>query len=512
MFDQRTSGVLLHISSLPGPCGGDLGPCARHFVDWLVVARQSVWQMLPIAPVGVSGSPYMGLSSCAGNPAFVAFEPLVANGWIDAAAMPKLPPGGRLDVARAAELRCSALRTAFAGFEAAASSSHRDAFGAWCLEESDWLDDYADFMVRVDHFGHDEWWRWSVYPSPDVGHVRGTTFWKFVQWCFDWQMRELREYANRKGVRLLGDLPLYVAHYSVDVWAESELFAVDDEGQLELVTGVPPDPVSPSGQRWGTPQFRWERHAEQGYRWWIRRLRRSHRFFDAMRIDHFRAFAAYWEIPAAADAAGGRWVKGPGRAFFDKMYAALGPVDWMVEDLAYIITADVHALREELRLPGTRVLLYGFVGGPDSEYLPHNYTRHCVAYTGTHDNDTARGAWCSSSTGERAAMKAYLGDAGEAVHWAMIRVLATSVANTVIFPFQDVLGLDSSHRMNVAGTVSHANWSWRFEWSMVGPEPALRLGEITTVSGRYRPEPTDGAVATSLASRTSEDPWDDYPF
>jgi 4-alpha-glucanotransferase len=496
-LDQRTSGVLLHVTSLPGPHGiGDFGPAAFHFVDWLAGAGQRLWQVLPLTPIGPGDSPYQSVSAFAGSPLMVALEPLVERGWLPA---PDAEAAGfdprRVDYGRVVPWRMARVREAAAGFFAAATPAERAAFETWCGNESGWLDDYALFMaLEAVHTGA-AWWQWPAplarrEPAALAAARRvqadEVAFWCFVQWCFDTQLAELKRHANARGVGIVGDLPIFVAHHSADCWARPELYHLDIDFQPTVVAGVPPDFFSATGQRWGNPLYHWERMADDGYRWWTARVRRMLAQADVFRIDHFRGFAAYWEIAADCPTAiDGRWVLGPGKALFDAIEAELGRLPIIAEDLG-VITPDVEALRDGCGFPGMRILQFAFGGDGSHTYLPHNYGPGSVVYTGTHDNDTTLGWWRgAASETERRNASVYLGlpsgdDTG--VTGAMVRAAATSVARTAIFPLQDVLGLDGSHRMNVPGQMG-GNWGWRFEWSMVG-EAGRALGELTAISGR----------------------------
>jgi 4-alpha-glucanotransferase len=493
-LNQRSAGVLLHITSLPGPHGiGDLGPEAHHFVDWLAAAGQSIWQVLPTTPVGPGDSPYQSVSAFAGSPVMVALEPLVAKGWL---APPVLPAGGfgteRVDYLCVTPWRLAQLRAASDAFFARAADVDRAEFSAWCLVQADWLDDYVLFMALETTHAGAPWWHW---PQPQrarepaalaaarrelAGEIR---FWQFVQWCFDTQWAALKAHANQRGVYLMGDLPIFIAHHSADCWARPDLYTLDADCQPTVVAGVPPDAFTAEGQRWGNPLYRWDRMAAEGYAWWIARMRRALAQTDAFRIDHFRGFAAYWEVPATSPTAiDGHWVPGPGQAVFDALARALGPLPIVAEDLG-VITPDVTALRDGCGFPGMRILQFAFGDDARNVYLPHHHTPASVVYSGTHDNDTSRGWWAAIPAHERAFAGAYLAADADDVHWAMIRAAFNSVANTAIVPMQDVLGLDGSHRMNLPGTPT-GNWSWRFDWSMVGHEPGRVLGVMTAASGR----------------------------
>ena len=493
-LNHRSAGVLLHITSLPGPHGiGDFGPEAFHFVDWLVSAGQHVWQLLPMTPIGPGDSPYQSVSAFAGSPLMVALEPLVARGWLPP---PTLPEGGfdaaRVDYARVVPWRLVQLRRAAAGFFAQAGADDRAAFADWCASQADWLADYALFMALAAAHEGQFWWQWpaaerardaQALADARATHADEIAFWQFVQWSFDVQWAAVKAYANARDVAIMGDLPIFVAHHSADCWARPELYELDADFQPAVVAGVPPDAFTAEGQRWGNPLYRWDRMATDGYAWWTQRVRRALAQTDVFRIDHFRGFSAYWEVPASCPTAmEGRWVAGPGRALFDALAAALGELPIVAEDLG-IITPDVTALREACGFPGMSVLQFAFGDDAKNLYLPHHITPASVVYTGTHDNDTTRGWWHSATPHERAYAAAYLAAGADDIHWAMIRAASNSVALTAVFPLQDVLGLDGAHRMNKPGSPT-GNWAWRFDWSMVGSEPGRVLGLVTAASGR----------------------------
>jgi len=491
----RASGVLLHLSSLPGPHGiGDFGPSAHHFVDWLHGAGQHLWQWLPTTPIGPGNSPYQSVSAFAGSPLMVALEPLVGRGWL---APPKVPAAGfdarRVDFAQVAPWRLNQLRAAAAGFEARASAAERRSLADWGEAQAGWLDDYTLFMALEAAHGGRPWWQWddalrgrepAALARARREHAAEIGFWRFVQWCFDEQCTALKAYANARGVAIMGDLPIFVAHHSADCWARPDLYLLDDGFRPTVVAGVPPDDLGPLGQRWGNPLYRWDRMAAEDYAWWTARVRRALSQADVFRIDHFRGFAAYWEIAASSPMAiDGRWVPGPGRSLFDTIERSLGALPIVAEDLG-LITPDVVELRQACGFPGMKVLQYAFGGNATHEYLPHNFEPGCVVYSGTHDTDTARGWWDAATARERRFAGTYLACGANDVHWAMIRAACNSAAALAVFPLQDVLGLPSAHRMNTPGTEDGANWSWRFAWDEVGAEPGRVLGLIAAASGR----------------------------
>ena len=497
-LNRRLAGVLLHPTSLPGPHGsGDFGPSAYHFVDWLCEGRQSVWQVLPLTPVGAGNSPYASVSAFAGSPLLIAAEPLRDRGWLaptDAAA-PRDFDDARVDFERVTRWRMDMLHAAAAGFRQRASAHDRDDFELFCATQSHWLDDYALFMALDDHHRARQVWNWTQWPpalalrEPAVlqaaraEHVAAVDFWRFVQWCFFGQWRRLKGYANGKGIRLVGDLPIFVAHHSADCWARPQLFQLDAALQPRVVAGVPPDLFTAEGQRWGNPLYDWPAMAQDGFAWWIARLRHELARADLVRIDHFRGFAGYWEIPASAPTAiDGRWVPAPGEALFAAFRAALGdelPV--IAEDLG-VITPDVEALRDGNGLPGMKILQFAFGDSPANPYLPHNHLPNCCVYTGTHDNDTALGWWRSTTEAERRYAALYLNSDEAGASWALIRAAWASVARLAVCQLQDALDLGGEHRMNVPGQMGC--WTWRFRWEQVGAEPARRLAEMTTVYGR----------------------------
>lgn len=491
-LNQRSAGVLLHITSLPGPHGvGDFGPAAFRFVDWLESAGQRIWQLLPTTPIGPGDSPYQGVSAFAGSPWMVALEPLVERGWLTLDPVPAFN-AERVDYGSVLPWREAQLRKAAAGFAERATPAQRAAFATWCDAQREWLDDYALFMAIRSPLGGQPWWAWSrelarrepaALAKARAEHAAELSFWQFVQWQFDVQAAALKTYANGKGVSIMGDLPIFVAHDSADCWSRPDLYELDENFQTTVVAGVPPDDLGPLGQRWGNPLYRWDRMAAEDYAWWTARVRRALTQADVFRIDHFRGFAGYFEIPAASpDATQGRWLTGPGKPLFDAIARALGPLPIVAEDLGYI-TEDVHQLRDGCGFPGMKILQFAFGGDTQHEFLPHMWPRAAVAYTGTHDNDTVRGWWDNANPRERAYAGSYLACGEHDVHWAMIRACCNSVANIAVFPLQDVLGLPSSHRMNIPGVLG-GNWGWRFTWDMLGSEPARVLGLITAASGR----------------------------
>ncbi len=510
MATQRQSGILLHPTSLPGPHGsGDLGRSAYHFVDWLVAGKQSLWQVLPLGGTGPGNSPYMSPSAFAGNELLIDLVQLRDAGWLTEAEIAPSPDflDERVNFPAIHLFRRARLRSAAERFFVEANAETQQAFAAFCNHEKHWLDDYALFMaLDKTHGGYGK--VWQDWPAPlaqrKAKALREATstlteecnFWKFCQWCFATQWAALKKYANARGIAIIGDIPIFVSPHSADVWAHQELFDLDAAGHPLVVAGVPPDYFSETGQRWGNPLYHWPAHEKEGYRWWTERMRAMMTLCDIVRIDHFRGFESYWEIPASSlTAVKGKWKPGPGVALFDALRHAHGqhkvkhPLKIIAEDLG-IITPQVTALREAIGLPGMRILQFAFDGDPDNLYLPHNYEAHSVVYTGTHDNDTTVGWWNSLNETEQGYVRHYLGCTGEAIEWDMIRAASASVASLSIIPMQDVLGLDSEHRMNQPGK-AEGYWEWRFAWDQVGPWHAERLADLAHLHGRI-PRPNKG--------------------
>lgn len=497
--------MLLHPTCLPGPHGsGDLGAPARRFIDFLAASLQRWWQMLPIAPPGYGESPYSAESAFAGSPLLVSLEMLAADGLLDEATL--VPehslPRDHVEHAPTAAHRARLLAAAFESFEARAGTDR--AFDVFCGENASWLEDFALYRALKTAHGGVQWTRWTealrtreprAIEAARTRYARAIAFEKFVQYTFDTQWRALRAYAGERGVGLIGDLPIVVAHDSADVWRDPAAFFLDEGGEPTQVAGVPPDYFSATGQRWGNPIYRWRRMQKSGYAWWIERLRIALRRFDAVRLDHFIGFQRYWAIPATEPTAvRGRWMKGPGARFFDAVKAALGDLPLIAEDLGEVTPA-VYALRDRYGLPGIKILQFAFGDDPSAPtFLPHTFRRRSVVYTGTHDNDTTVGWFRDTGGGdstrtaaqaqaEREAVLRYLGTTGEQIHWDMIRLALASVAGLALFPMQDLLGLGSEARMNRPGK-SGRNWAWRLEEAALTPELAEHLAELTRTYGR----------------------------
>lgn len=509
VLDERACGVLLHPTSLPGPWGcGDIGPAARAFAEWLVAAGQSWWQMLPVVDPGYGASPYSARSAFAGSPLLLSPDDLVAEGFIEQADLNGLRTrsGARADLERARAIRWHAVEAAYersTGWPK--RSRERRAFEAFTEEHRDWLDDWCLFATLHHAQGDRQWTEWEpalrARKPAALAAVRrdfadDLARHAFAQWLFDRHWSRLRERCAAHGIRLLGDAPIFVAHDSADVWAHPELFHLDARGQPTVVAGVPPDYFSSTGQRWGNPLYRWSALRRDGYGWWMDRLRATLHRFDAIRLDHFVGFHNAWEIPASEPTAmNGRWVPGPGDAFFERARKVLGGLPLVAEDLG-VVTPEVKGLRDRFGLPGMRVLQFAFgtdMSAPD--FLPHVYPRRCLAVTGTHDNDTVVGWFTDDGRAstrtkaaiarERRACLDYLGTPGEEIHWDMIRETYRSVANLAIAPLQDVLGLGTEARMNRPGTVA-GNWTWRMRPNEATQRDARRLAALARTYGRVR--------------------------
>ncbi|MGE0439044.1 MAG: 4-alpha-glucanotransferase [Gemmatimonadales bacterium] len=488
MTSSRSAGVLLHPTSLPGPGGiGSLGDDAHRFLDFLAAAGMSLWQVLPLGPTGYGNSPYQCFSAFAGNPLLIAVPD-------DSGDFPE----HRVDFATVIPHKQARLRQVTAAFVP------DDHYGRFVAEQGWWLEDYALFMALKGAHGGVAWpdWEpgaalrdpaaldgWRARLAAEIEHFRRE------QAIFFAQFGAVRRAARERGIRLMGDLPIYVAHDSADVWANRSLFKLDDRGRLRCQAGVPPDYFSATGQLWGNPIYDWAEMRRRGFDWWIRRIRSAFESFDVVRIDHFRGFEAFWEVPAGEETAvNGRWVEGPGGALFEAVTAALGPLPIVAENLG-VITPAVEALRERFGYPGMSILQFAFgTDGQANTFLPHSYPKERVVYTGTHDNDTTMGWWSSTGEGdstrsaedvarEKDFARRYLNADGSEMHWTLIRTALASVAETALIPLQDILGLGTEARMNLPGRQS-GNWEFRFAWSQATAEIAARLRELATLYQR----------------------------
>lgn len=505
-FDERSSGILLHPTSLPGPHGvGDLGPAAYEFVDFLKAAGQRWWQMLPVGPHGAGNSPYDSSSAFAGSPLLIGLHDLAEQGLLaksELKAPKKLAEAKAAAYQEAIRFKDARLRNAYERFQADASAEQRAEFESFKAQAASWLDSYSLFTALKHHTNQQAWFQWplelrsrktSALKRAKQELTSEVEYCCFQQFQFDRQWRGLRAHCARQGIRLLGDVPMFVAHDGADVWEHQDLFFLDEAGERTFMAGVPPDYFSEDGQLWGNPLYRWSVLRRNGYAWWLARLEQTLERFDALRLDHFIAFHRYWEIPGGATSAKhGRFVKVPGKDFFKKVRKKLGGLPFVAEDLG-LITPKVHELRDQFELPGMRVLQFGFSTGAEV-YQPHRYPPRALAYTGTHDNDTIVG-WLDAKPSDSAAEAAWAAERERALsyvgatknskdrHWAMIRALMMSVANTAIFPLQDVLGLDTSARMNVPGTPT-GNWTWRVSNEQLSPAISRRMRTLSELYER----------------------------
>jgi 4-alpha-glucanotransferase len=496
MESMRAAGVLAHATSLPGPCGiGDLGPGTVRFLDWIAEAGLRLWQLLPLGPAGLHGSPYSSPSSYAGNPLLISPQQLAGAGWLPAGALDNLPPfpEGSVQFSSVEPWKMELLRHSWHRFDRAVPLEVR-----WELErfieqpeQAHWLEDWALYAALKERFKGSAWIEWDDELRrrlPSALRAAGRelseeiAFHRYLQFLFFRQWSELRREAQARGITLLGDLPFYVAPDSADIWSHQELFQLDDAGRPLKVGGVPPDYFSKTGQLWGNPLYRWERIAERGYEWWIERIRASIRLVDILRLDHFRGFASYWEIGAEEETAvAGRWAPGPGKPLFDALRDALGSLPMIAEDLG-LITPDVEELRMELGLPGMRVLQFAF-DDPASTHRPENHTEDCVVFTGTHDNDTLRGWFNSLEEPAQRDLLEYLDATPERVVWRMIEAAYGSPADLALVPLQDLFGLGSEARMNRPG-LAEGNWSWRAREASLTLDLASNLRSLAVSTGR----------------------------
>ncbi len=499
MHFKRSSGVLLHITSLNSHGGiGDLGPAAHAFVSFLASARQHVWQVLPLCPTGYGNSPYAGSSAFAGNPYLISLEMLADWGWIARDRIASLDGRpGHVDFEEVEQCKLPLLHEAAANFLERAPHETQiqpqwEQFLAFCREQSAWLADYALYAVLRREFNTGAWNAWpeplkrrnpQALAEATERHAHDIDREKVLQFAFSLQWDELRGLAARSGIRILGDVAIFVNMDSSDVWVHPELFELDEDLNPIRIAGVPPDYFSPTGQRWGNPLYRWDIAEHSGFAWWIERIRRACQLYDIVRLDHFRGFEAYWAIPAEEETAiNGEWIKAPGHELFHALESALGPLPLVAEDLG-LITPEVDALRTGLALPGMKVLQFGFSNREAHTHLPHLFTLDTVAYTGTHDNDTTQGWWNAANKTERNAVEALVGPVGDRPVWPLIRAAFASVAQMAIVPAQDLLELGSEARMNTPA-VPAGNWSWRAPSVAFTPDLAGRLAALAGVTDR----------------------------
>ncbi len=501
MLTQRRSGILLHPTSLPGKQSiGSLGQEAYDFVDFLEATGQSIWQILPLGPTGYGDCPYSSFSAFAGNPLLINLLLLADTGDLRQADLPQNPPTTtHADFNAAIKLQLPLLYLASENFKQRSTSTRKQAFEQFCLKYADWLDDYTLFAVLLEKQQNQPWQSWPAqFKHCERQNLRdlrqqlqGEIYQqKYLQFVFFEQWTALKKYANAKGIQIFGDLPIFVAENSADVWADCERYYLDEEGQATLVAGVPPDYFSDTGQRWGNPLYRWEQMAKGNFYWWQARFRWNLDLFDLLRVDHFRGFSACWAIPAAETTAEhGYWMDAPGEQLFTLLQQQLGSLPIIAEDLG-IITPEVEQLRDQFNFPGMKILQFAFDSGTDNPYLPENHLPNSVVYTGTHDNNTTLGWWDALDTAAQQQVRNYLQNPCENMPWPLIETALASCANLAIIPLQDILSLPAAARMNVPGTAT-GNWQWRFKTEDLTAEIQTRLKNLSQLYGRQLCIPTE---------------------
>jgi 4-alpha-glucanotransferase len=495
---ERSGGILLHPTSLPGPYGiGDIGPIAHEWVDFLSDSGCRLWQVLPLGPTGYGDSPYQCFSAFAGNPYMISPDLLLEDGFLKPVDLDEHPnfPEENVDFGAVISWKLKILNEAYRNFTKSSSAELHQAFESFRRSQAFWLDDYSFFMALKESFG---WSSWVNWPAPlrrrddtALDEARQTNKEAierhiFQQFIFFRQWGQLKEQANSMGISIIGDIPIFVAHDSAEVWSHPELFFLNEQGNPTIVAGVPPDYFSETGQLWGNPLYRWEVHAENGYSWWLSRFRQVLQLVDIIRLDHFRGFAGYWAVPANEETAvNGKWLPGPGAPFFQVVQDELQDLPIIAEDLG-VITPDVVELREEFNLPGMVVLLFAFHGDPHEPFLPHNHLPNRVIYTGTHDNDTVKGWFERVPESEREFWKKYMGRDGSDVAWNMIRAAWRSVGMFALAPMQDFLSLGNEARMNYPGNPS-GNWTWRMSRNVFKGDLRKRIAEYNFLYERMNP-------------------------
>lgn len=499
MEQHRAAGILLHPTSLPGPDGiGDLGSEAYRWVDFLHQSGCQFWQVLPLGPTGYGDSPYQCFSAFAGNPYLISAATLLDQGLLkqeDLADRPDFPLE-KVDYGRAIQWKLNLVHRAYKRFDSDSRDDLRAEFDTFKSTQQGWLAPFTTFMAIKTKFDLVAWNNWpeelrlrdpKALKAFKKDHIDQIEEQAFAQFLFYRQWQALRVYAHQKGIRIIGDIPIFVAYDSADVWVHKDLFHLDEKGLPEVVAGVPPDYFSETGQLWGNPLYRWDIHKKQGYAWWAQRIKAVLNQVDIVRLDHFRGFEAYWEIPYGNETAvEGQWVKGPGTDFFRAIKKELGELPIIAEDLG-VITEGVTKMRDEFNLPGMKILQFAFAADPDDDFLPHNYPVKCVAYTGTHDNNTTRGWYESAPEREKDLCRRYLARSGQDIAWSMIRALWQSVAAWVLAPMQDFLDLGEWARMNYPGNPS-GNWGWRMHPNAINEGLIARLHEINYLYGRLPKE------------------------
>jgi 4-alpha-glucanotransferase len=496
MTNKRQAGVLLHPTSLPSKYGiGDLGQEAYQFVDFLASAKQTLWQTLPLGPTSYGNSPYSSLSAFAGNHFMISIDKLVNWGLLaeNQITIPHFESKYQVDFDLMSKFKMELFEIAYNNFKNIQGDLKKE-YNKFCIENSDWLDDYALFMAAKKAHNYKIWTEWEKdlvkRENLDIyfeKYADGVGLHKFLQFAFFKQWMELKHYANQKNIKIIGDIPIFVAYDSADVWANKKFFTIDGEGKQITVAGVPPDYFSETGQLWGNPLYNWDEMKKDNFSWWKQRIANLLKAVDIIRIDHFRGFEAFWEIPAGSpNAIKGRWVKAPGKELFQAIKDEFGDLPIIAEDLG-VITPEVEELRDSFGLPGMKVLQFAFGKDGEKKFLPHNYIQNCVVYTGTHDNDTTKGFFDSEKekgTGVFEHAKKYLNFSGENIVYELIRIAYASVANTVLIPMQDILNLGSEHRMNFPGKAS-GNWGWRFTWYQVPSNLPSKLADLIELYERY---------------------------
>lgn len=494
LVPYRSSGILLHVTSLPGPHGiGDMGPAAYEFVDFLARSGQTWWQMLPLGPTGYGDSPYQSLSAFGGSPNLISLTLLEREGLLTAADLPAANfPEASVDYTAVTAYKQQATQRAWERFRGGSLGELRARFDEFCHQEAVWLEPFAMFLAIKNQSGGIAWHEWPVelrlrdtnaLMKAAVELKPQIDFHKFRQFLFFTQWRALRQYAHERGVRFIGDLPIFVADDSAEVWSRPELFQLDAAGKPAVVAGVPPDYFSPTGQRWGNPVYAWDQHKESGFAWWIARVKSTLQLVDLVRLDHFRGFESYWGIPADRPTAEvGAWLPSPGKALFDALIHELGSLPVIAEDLG-VITPEVDLLRRQFNLPGMKILQFAFGGAREDRFLPHNHERETVVYTGTHDNDTSAGWFEGLPVNAQRFVHRYLGEVEPEVSWRLIRAAWASVADLALAPLQDLLALGTDARMNYPGRPT-GNWGWRFTREQITPQLTERLFDLTEVYER----------------------------
>ena len=496
-MNERASGILLHPTSLPGKYGiGTLGTSAYEFIDFLVKAKQQYWQILPLGPTGYADSPYQCFSAHAGNPNLIDLDILVKSRLLAADDLADYPhfPESTIDFEGVQQTRLPLLHKAYHSFTLNANNVDKMAYRNFLKDQAIWINDYALFRAIKANRDQKPWYLWEnplKMREPEAIKAIQTLlheeidFHKFMQFLFFRQWIAVKDYAHTHKVKIIGDIPLYVALDSADAWANPEIFEFDENLNPIRVGGVPPDYFSETGQLWGNPLFRWDVLKETGYRWWIDRIRTSLFLYDIIRIDHFRGFAAYWAVPAAEKTAiKGEWIPCPGKEFFDALRTEFGILPIIAEDLG-VITPDVEELRDGFDLPGMKILQFAFDSSEANDYIPHNYVKNCIVYTGTHDNDTVVGWFNAATPDDRKYVLDYMNTVDHDIHWSFIRLAWSSVAYTAIVPMQDLLGLGTTARMNLPGTTQN-NWQWRALPDDFSPELAAKLAHLTLLYGRSK--------------------------